>query len=299
MTRRRIYLAFILALLLILAELAARLYLVSLPESIYVVYDAFSSDILKEQRALASTWDNRGFWLSLRDTYPVISAPHHVYMVGSSITQGHYVHSTQTIASFIQARLHSYQVVNYGAAGQVAVGVYRQAQTLPLQPGDIVLMESITMDAYSAYNIQTESAGRCASLALIQLLCQPHIDEAMNKGLAVETLFAVRQTRAYIQAHGARFLYVITPYFYSLPPLTARDKQIDSFTWPDARNIYQDAYLVIYAYLRQEPDTLDLSRALDADRAAGRDYYFDMWHFDASGNEIVARVIYAALFGPF
>jgi hypothetical protein len=289
----------LIVLLLILAELVARVYIATQPAGLYIAFDIVPQGLVRESQQSPHVWDDRGFWVDGRETIPRSEARHSLYMVGTSIFFGQFVPASETIASHLQRRLPAYRVVNLGAHGQPAISMFHQVKTLPLRPGDVVVMEGLTMDAYSVYNLQAQAQGRCAGLAIVQLLCQPRPYDAMNNGAALETLFALRSTRDYTRSHGATFLYVIVPYFYSVNPQTQRERTIDAQSAGNITAVYRSAWTAIYNQLAGESGVLDLSRALDGGRAAGRDYFFDIWHFDASGNEIVAQALYAALFGPF
>lgn len=297
MTVRRVKFAlFILVLLFLLAELAARVYFATLPTSMYVAFDAISPDARAERSTYVAAWDDRGFWAMRRDTYPTVTAPHTIYMLGSSVMAGQWVTSAETIPSHLQRRLRAYRVVNLAAWGQTGASLYRQAQTLPLRAGDIVVAESVSNDAMIPYGMQYNQAKRYAPLAIVQMLCQPRPDENMARGVAQETLFSVQRARAYTESHGATFLYVVMPYFYSVSPQTERDRRIDGQSVPVAVAIYKQSWSILHSALVGERDVLDLSGLLDGGRMAKRDYYFDVQHFDGAANAIVARAIYVRLF---
>lgn len=288
----------LLFLFFILVELTLRLYTATKPRELYTAYEAIDPTAFYDTKQVTPTWEPEGFWTVASASTPNPAA-RHVYLLGTSVMLGVYNRPSETIPAALRPLLPSYQVLNLGAGGQLSTSMYRQAKTLPLAPGDVVVMESITQDAFSVYEVQAKNAGRCAALAIAQFLCQPRVDQAMSAGFAQETLFAVRSTRAYAQAHGAGFLYVIAPYFYSVPPQTRREKQIDGSSDAGITAVYRNAWTAMHDRLIAESDVLDLSHALDSGRLAGRDFYFDIWHFNAQANTIVARAIYAALFGAF
>src|SRR5262249_24002077 len=151
------------------AELAVRLYFASQPQTNYIADDAISPQALQEQIERTSTWDDRGFWISPRDTLPHVIARHTVYMLGSSIMSGQFLRERETIPSALQVLLRAYRVVNMSAASQTSTNVYRLILTLPLHPGDIVVMEGISQDALSAFEIQNNRRAKCAPIALVQL----------------------------------------------------------------------------------------------------------------------------------
>lgn len=289
---------FALALLpLISCELAARVYYATLPGH-FDVSPWVAPDALRAELMLSTVWDNRGFY---GPVYPAPAADNRptLWVLGSSVMYGQFTLAGESVPDRLQAMLPGYRVVNLAVPGQLAVNMWRQAQTLPIHAGDVVLMESATMDAYSAYSIQANRATQCMGLAAVQFVCRPKPDAAMAAQIAADTLAAVRSTRDYVLAHHARFLYVITPYFYSVPPQTERERVIQAGFAQTSGWVYEATWPVIYGRLAGEPGVIDLSRLFDTYRRSGKDVFFDIQHFDAHGAQLVARAIYAALFGAF
>lgn len=286
---------FVLALVL-LSDLAARLYLGTIPSRMYIALDGISSEALSEQAVLQGVWDERGFWFVERETLPHVQAAHTLYMVGSSITQGQFVRNSETIASYLQQRLKSYRVVNLGAPAQTSASMLRQIRNLPLRPHDVVVMEGVSNDAGLVFFNQEAQALKCAPFAIVRFLCLPRPDDLRNQGTALDLQRLVLLGREGVEGRGATFLYVIVPYFYSVEPVAQRERTIKAQYAPVFESVYRSAWQQLYAAVVSERNVLDLSRTLDERRAAGQAFFRDIGHFDAAGNALVARAIYAALF---
>jgi hypothetical protein len=295
MCKRRLFLALVvLASSFIVAELAARVYLSRIPERLYI--DLEGVPITGQ---VDTTWDDRGFYQSQRETLPHVEASQTLYMVGTSITQGEFARSSETIASYLQRRLRTYRVVNLGAPAQSSAGMRRQIKSLAVRRGDIVVMEGVSMDAESVFFSQEAQALKCAPLAIVRYLCLPRPNEYLNERSTHETLNNMRLARASVESRGAAFLYVIVPYFYSVEATADRERTIQAQYAPVVEGVYRSAWQRLYAAVVSEPCVLDLSRILDERRAAGKRFYRDIWHFDEAGDAIVARVIYDMLFEQY
>lgn len=292
-----------LAFLLVL-ELLARAYVTARSPANYADLSAIPTRAQDEEKALTWTWNERGYWRTdstepwihvndngERRTVGQINALRTVWLIGSSVMQGVWVRDRDTIASYLQARLPHYRVVNMASPGQVAANMLRQVDDLALKPGDVVIEEGVSMDATGVINL-TRLRTSCAPFGLVQLVCQPRPDDVLNATVAEQTLAAVRRTRDKVTARGAVFRYVIMPYFYA-GPLTDRQQAIDAHTAPETVAIYRSAWLALYDRLTHEPYTLELSGAID-----GGDFV-DLEHFGAPGNAAVARAVWEAVWRAF
>lgn len=241
---------------------------------------------------------------------------HQVYMFGSSTVFGATNDDAGTLSSALQVLLPDYRVRNLGAAGNQAITMLAHLRKTNIRPGDIVLFFNGTIEGYDIYQ-DIKAAHRfdpcdfmdanARDVLTIRAICQLFDNaaiadmttgqSAMFAHIVDQYLRSVAAARQYTEARGATFYSFIQPYFMSTAPTQIEQALIHwDLTYPGYSAIFDRLYPMLRTVA---PRSLDFSHVLDASRESGVTVYSDPQHLNDTGNAIVARALYDAIWQQF
>lgn len=232
--------------------------------------------------------------------YAPADAPHTLWLFGNSSLLSGSTADEDTINSQLQKRLAGYRVVSLAVSGDTLPLEYARLKLAPLKAGDMAIFYSGVTEADGAHwSIARQGKfNLCTALAILTLLCGEQADlvvlpETCPEAFAAES-HAAREAQAYARARGVSLYIALQPHLYA-SPLNGYERQLDAVLSRDEagkRWALQTCWRTLQGAL---PWSIDLTHALDADRAAGAADWLDMTHATSRGNEIVARALFDSI----
>ena len=190
----------------------------------------------------------------VRSTVGQPASAHSIFLFGNSTVMNTFLPDTDTLPSQLQRLTTAYRVVNEGWDASNTYIEYIRLQHVGLKAGDIAIF-------YAGIAEGSSAAVTCHNVQL---------------------------ARAYATARGARFVFILQPYLYSKPVLSAWEQSIGYY------GEHHADYYAGYGDMAQCADA-DLSHALDAIRASGTELFIDEYHVGLAGNQVVVAEIYKAV----
>lgn len=178
-----------------------------------------------------------------------------LWLVGNSTLVSGQVADKDTIASYLQAMLPGTRVMNVGMGGAAIVHEFFRLRTLPIMPGDTVLLYDGVMDAENE-----------------------RFDLDQYRGF-------IDQAHDYAVQHGAAFYHVLQPILCTVLD-SDWDRQNDRET-ELCRKVSAN-----WAQLEASETGANFTHLLDAARRTGLVVYVDAQHINEAGNKIVARTMF-------
>lgn len=329
---KRIAIAFLVPIIIIGSDLAARYWLALNTPPTYGQYRLghppayasspyYSADFIHEMSAfLSSTNDFSGRWYNRtngerRTTGQPDHAASSIYLFGSSTAMNPEVPDGYTIASFLQRLMPAYRVVNLAAVGQWSRLQVLLLKTLPLKLGDIVIFYDGIADATIGF--QGDTARRdatlpgkfcnwlsgLANLGVVQLYCEladrgtPLLDQHPPDSLGQEFEQAQLEALAYCRERGVAFYHFLHPLIWSRELSPSEQGLSENYRMlPRGERAYiAEAWLMLEDVTRRVSWSVSLYHAVDDLRASGVEVYVDYDHMTERGNAVIARAIYDQL----
>lgn len=262
------------------------------PSEAYRHSPFFSPAFLAEKARLQRTWDLHedgaitspdfhGAYFNVVDNHRAVpgqppEAKRTLWLFGSSTLYDYEVPDDYTLAADLQRMTRLYRVVNMGLLGTDTEQAAAELLCASIRSGDIVVLYDGLNELTPVYKAKDRAQRALQVLARYRQ--------------------AVIVAHDYTLSRGAQFFHFLPPTIY--PQLNRYERWLvhsNKFPYPGM----DAAYVVFWPMLHDTPYTIDLSHALDVERAKGTALFFDGGHLNEVGDAIVARAIYAAVFGPF
>ncbi len=256
--------------------------------------------------------DFHGKWINVTNgrratTDQPIHAKHTIWLFGSSTMRSLNTPDSMTIPSYLQRRLGgSYRIENMGQDSANVYGELLALEDAAVKPGDVIIFYDGAVDAATPYVralLDYQSSALCwrtASLnftALYHVLCGYDLYDVPSFAPDTTALVAdyergIGKAHAWATIHGATFYHFLQPHIWSRS-LSVYERQVAAKWHHDGQ--LEQSVLAMYALMRIDSRTIDLTHVLDRLRADGTEVYLDGFHVTEQGNQAVADALFQVL----